>query len=148
MFYCIFINGSCHVGLTGLTIRPSRAWLNRLCRAWHDEPEARPGHGPVRALGRHDPLTFMLGRACAEPILLCFRSAHLARPICSGISEMKKWASGMKSRGRGMKSRGSNMMQRCNRMTSTLRPSLNNKLSFMLVDLTISFSIWKSLDVA
>jgi hypothetical protein len=40
----------------------------------------------------------------------------------------------MKSRGRGMKSRGSGM-------TSTLRPLFNSKLSFKLVDLTISFSI-------
>jgi hypothetical protein len=54
---------------------------------------------------------------------------------------MKKWGGGTKSRGRGTKSRGNNTMQWGSRMTSTLRPSLNNKLSFRLVDLTISFSI-------
>jgi hypothetical protein len=40
----------------------------------------------------------------------------------------------MKTRGSGMKSRGSET-------TSTLRSSLNGKLFFRLVDLTISFSI-------
>jgi hypothetical protein len=141
MFYCIFINGSCRVGLTEPTIRPSQARLNGSCCAWHDRPEARPGHGPVRASGQHGLLTFVLGHACARLILPCFRPARLARPRCPGISEMKKWASGTKSRGRWTKYRGSNMMQWCSRMTSTLRPSLNNKLSFRLVDLTISFSI-------
>jgi hypothetical protein len=47
---------------------------------------------------------------------------------------MKKW-------GGGTKSRGSNTMQCGSGMTSTLRPSLNSKLSFKLVDLTILFSI-------
>jgi hypothetical protein len=54
------------------------------------------------------------------------------RRVCG--NGMKKCSGGMKSRGSGTKQCGS-------RTTSTLRPSLSSKLSFRLVDLTISFSI-------
>jgi hypothetical protein len=54
------------------------------------------------------------------------------RRVCGSL--MKKCSSGMKSRGNRMKQCGSGM-------TSTLRPLLNIKLSFTLVDLTISFAI-------
>jgi hypothetical protein len=46
MFYCIFINGLYHAGLT---IGPSRTWLNRSCRAWLNRSEARHAHDPMRA---------------------------------------------------------------------------------------------------
>jgi hypothetical protein len=56
-------------------------------------------------------------------------------------SGMKKWGGGMKSKGSGTKSRGNNTMQWGSGTTSTLRHSLSSKLSFSLVDLTISISI-------
>jgi hypothetical protein len=46
MFYCIFINGLYHAGLT---IGPSRTWLNRSCRAWLNGSEARHTHDLMRA---------------------------------------------------------------------------------------------------
>jgi hypothetical protein len=61
----------CHARLTGPTIRPSRARLNRACRAWHDRSEARLGHSPVQASAQHGPLTFVPSRDRARPILSC-----------------------------------------------------------------------------
>jgi hypothetical protein len=62
-------------------------------------------------------------------------SSLTARKTASRSKSLRRvCSSGMKKCGDGMKSKGSET-------TSTLRPSLSSKLSFRLVDLTISFSI-------
>jgi hypothetical protein len=83
--YIIFLSHVCRAGQIGPTIGPSRARPNGSCHAWHNEPEVRPGHGPVWASGHHGPQSFMLGRARAGPIPSCFRPVHLAQLGWPGI---------------------------------------------------------------
>jgi hypothetical protein len=47
------------LGHDPIAIKPSQAQPNGSCSAWHSGPEVRPGHSPVQASGRHDPLSFV-----------------------------------------------------------------------------------------